>query len=83
VINELSSAVFPGMQLAHLKLDYQNAQMLLDITGRIETPFNLAQRGFDHFISVMKYRGYRVMQRQFNTEIEHSQFKLKLQKRIK
>lgn len=83
VINELSSAVTTGMKLEGLKLDYQNAKLLLDVTGSIEAPFQLAQQGFDHFLAVMKGRDYTVMQNQFNTEIERSVFTLKLQKSVK
>ncbi len=83
VINDISDFHFSDMKLEVLKLDYSAEEIHLEIFGNIISPFNIAYKGYQNLLFVLKQKGYIVNENRFDTQIRNSQFLLKLTKKIK
>lgn len=82
VMNDVTNGLSPDMETEILKIDYKNNAMLLEIFGKIRTAFNTAHKGYQHFVSFMKSKGYTVIEHRFDTDINDSKFLVKFTKRI-
>ncbi len=83
VINDISGAYFSEMKLEVLKLDYSTEEIQLEIFGNIISPFDIAYKGYQNLLFVLKQKGYIVNENRFDTQIRNSQFLLKLTKKIR
>jgi hypothetical protein len=70
------------MQLESMRIDYSASGIQLEIFGKITTPFNTAYKGYQNFLHTVKNRGYAITENRFDTEIQNSQFFIKLTKAI-
>ncbi|MDY6792658.1 MAG: hypothetical protein SWH54_15460 [Thermodesulfobacteriota bacterium] len=82
VINDISASISRNMKFNVVKLDYSGSELLLEIFGRVEAPFNMAHKGYRDFLTSLKKRGYSVTESRFDTQINSSEFMIKLKKRI-
>jgi hypothetical protein len=82
VINDISASVSRNMKFNIVKLDYSASELQLEVFGQIETPFNMAHKGYRDFMASLKQRGYSVSESRFDTQIRNSKFMIKLEKRI-
>jgi len=70
------------MKLETLKINYSPTSIQLEIFGNITTSFNSAYKGYQNFLRTLKKRGYVITENRFDTEIQDSQFFIKLSKAI-
>ena len=64
-------------------MDYIPGMLTLEIFGRINAPFEVAHKGYQRFVSLMKSKDYVVVENRFDTEISDSQFLVKFTKGIR
>jgi hypothetical protein len=83
VVNDISNAVFSDVNLEVLKINYTSDDVQIEIFGRINTPFDVAYPGYQHFLNILRQRGYTVGESRFDTQIMASQFLVKLVKKVK
>jgi hypothetical protein len=82
VINDVSDALSGGMELLVLKLDYTRQAVNLEFFGTTLAPFDEAHHGYQHFLQIIRERGYVISDSRFETEIKESQLLIKLKKSI-
>lgn len=82
IINDISAALFTGVKLEFLKLDYSENEIKIEFFGRIMAPFDKAHQGYKRFLKILKRKEYIVKENRFETEIKESQLLIKLKKRI-
>ncbi len=82
VIHDISNAVSTAMELEVLKIDYTLNDITLEIFGRMNAPFKTSHTGYQSFKDHLKKIGYVILESRFDTEINKSEFLIKLTKRI-
>lgn len=82
VINDISGAISSDMKVSVLKMDYTDDEVCIEIFGRIKAPFDIAYKGYQSFMGILRQNGYTVKESRFDTEIRDSQFLVKFVKRI-
>lgn len=85
LINQISSAFSPfaatDIQLNEINIDYLNDSLHIEISGMITAPFDTAYRGFQTAVTSLRRMNYTVDENKFDTQIQTSDFLLKLTKR--
>jgi hypothetical protein len=82
VINDISDARSSDMKVDVLKIDYSKDEMMAEIFGMVQAPFDLAYKGYQGFVETLTKKGYFIKESSFNTEINSSEFLLTFKKRI-
>lgn len=82
IVDDLTQTALKQLALDHLKVDFGSNQVQLELTGRIDAPFEIAHGGYQKFLSLMTARGYRVEESRFETQINTSQVVLKLSRPV-
>ncbi len=82
VMNDLSSTWFAEMKLETLKINYTSDSIQLELFGKISSSFNSAYKGYQNYLHTLKKRGYHLTENRFDTEIQNSQFFIKLSRAI-
>jgi len=82
VMRDVTNGLSPDMETEILKIDYTHHTLSLEIFGKIRTAFNTAHKGYQHFVSFMRSKGYTVEENRFDTDINDSKFLVKFTKRI-
>jgi hypothetical protein len=78
LLSDLSRAVGRGMLLVDVDARYEAEQLTVALTGRIEAPFQEAHDSYQRFLNLLQSRRYTVEVDQFDTQIRHSQFRVRL-----
>ena len=76
IINDISSAMYPSTIIDDLKISYTGRTMQAIMTGVINTGFNTAYKDYEGLCSNLRTDGYSIDKNNFNTDIQHSEFKL-------
>jgi hypothetical protein len=82
VMSDVTDGLSSDMETEILKIDYSPNAMTLEIFGRIQATFDSAHKGYQQFISIMKSKGYAVMENRFDTNVRDSKFLVKFTKGI-
>ena len=82
IINDISDATSSDMKVSVLKMDYTDDEVCIEIFGQIKAPFDIAYKGYQSFMGILRQNGYTVKESRFDTEIRDSQFLVKFVKRI-
>jgi hypothetical protein len=78
VLSDLSRAAGRGMLLVDVDARYEAQRLTVAVTGRIETSFQDAHGSYQRFLNLLQSRRYTVESDQFDTQIRHSQFRVRL-----
>ena len=82
MLNDISHAVFSGMVVEVLKIDYAGGEVRLELFGSISAPFDQAHKGYRQFLADIQQRGYTVVESRFDTDINDSTVVLKLKRSV-
>lgn len=82
IVDDLTQCALKQLSLDHLKIDFGSDQVRLQLTGKIDAPFETAHGGYQRFLSQMTARGYRIEESRFETQINTSQVVLKLSRPV-
>jgi hypothetical protein len=66
------------MLLVDVDARYEAQRLTVAVTGRIETSFQDAHGSYQRFLNLLQSRRYTVESDQFDTQIRHSQFRVRL-----
>jgi hypothetical protein len=80
IVNDVSESLFEGSSLHDLKADYNKGNLKLEVLGEVTVPFDKAFRGYQRFCRTMTQKGYTLINRNFNTSINESQFVVTLER---
>jgi len=80
IVNDVSESLFEGSSLHLLKADYNKGSLKLEVLGDVTVPFDKAFRGYQRFCRTMTQKGYTLINRNFNTSINKSQFVVTLER---
>lgn len=83
VVNDVSEALFDGGVVEVLKAEYDKGNLKLEILGKGNVPFNKAFKGYQGFCSAMARRGYLLVNKNFSTSINTSQFVVTFERRAR
>jgi hypothetical protein len=78
VLSDLSRAAGRGMLLVDVDARYEAQRLTVAVTGRIEASFQEAHGSYQRFLNLLQSRHYAVELDQFDTQIRHSQFRVRL-----
>jgi hypothetical protein len=82
IVDDVTQCALKQLSLDDLKIDFASDQVRLQLSGKIDAPFETAHGGYQQFLSQMTARGYRVDESRFETQINTSQVVLKLSRPV-
>jgi hypothetical protein len=82
IVDDVTQCALKQLSLDDLKIDFASDQVRLQLSGKIDAPFETAHSGYQQFLSQMTARGYRVDESRFETQINTSQVVLKLSRPV-
>lgn len=78
ILADLDQGRFEGLTLETLKIEFAGDQVRLELFGDIRAPFDRAHSGYQILTHQLKKRGYKIVEKKFETQINSSKILLKL-----
>lgn len=82
IVDDLTQTALKQLKLDRLKIDFAPDSVQLQLSGKIDAPFETAHGGYQKFLDQMTARGYRVEESRFETQINTSLVVLKLSRPV-
>ena len=82
LINDVSQSITGEIVVDVFKVDYASDRVEAELFGRVNSPFKSAHKKYQELLNGLKLRGYSVVHSRFDTEINTSQFLLRIARKI-
>ena len=82
LINDVSQSITGEITVDVFKVNYASDKVEAELFGRVNSPFKNAHKKYQELLNGLKLRGYSVVHSRFDTEINTSQFLLKIARTI-
>lgn len=80
VLSDFSTGTDTTMQIKNIKADYKDAKVEVNVFGTMSETFEASYIAYQHLLSRLRRRGYRIIEERFDTRIRNSDFTLRLVK---